>query len=67
MEKHKLDLNNEQLNLAIDCSNKLFKCTQHSPVLDNQERLRYIKGCQETAIKCYLSLFNNVNNKKYIK
>jgi len=68
MENHnKIDLNHAELNLAIDCSNKVIKCIQQSPVLDNQYRLNHIKECQETAIKCYLNIFNTIKDKNYIK
>lgn len=60
MENNKLDLNHIQLNLAIDCSNKVIKCIQQSPLLENQDRFKHIKECQETAIHCYINVINKI-------
>ena len=49
-------LDKDEVNCALNCMNRSIKCYQQAPVLNNEERNRYIKECQELVIKCYLQI-----------
>lgn len=63
--KNEVNINEEQLKLLMNCTNKGIRCIQRAPLLENKERNNYIKQCQETIVKCYLSIIFNDNNTKY--
>lgn len=54
-------LDRDEVNCALDCMNKSIKCYQQAPLLNNEERNKYIKECQEVVIKCYIDILSNKN------
>jgi hypothetical protein len=54
-------LDKDEVNCALNCMNRSIKCYQQAPVLNNEERNRYIKECQELVIKCYLQILSKRN------
>jgi len=54
-------LDKDEVNCALNCMNHSIKCYQQAPVLNNEERNRHIKECQELVIKCYLQILSKRN------
>lgn len=55
-EPIKINLTNDQVDMAIKCMNKVIKCCHLAPLLNNEERNSHIKSCQEISLKCYMDI-----------
>jgi len=57
-EAIKINLTNNQVDMAIKCMNKVIKCCHLAPLLNNEERNTHIKACQEITLKCYMDILS---------
>ena len=53
-----VSLDKDEVNCALNCMNRSIKCYHQAPVLNNEERNRHIKECQELVIKCYIQILS---------
>lgn len=63
--KNEVNINEEQLKLLMNCTNKGVRCIQQAPLLENKERNDYIKQCEESIVRCYLNIILDDVNIKY--
>lgn len=56
-----ISLDKDEVNCSLNCMQNSIRCYQNAPILNNEDRNKHIKECQEIAIKCYLEILANKN------